>query len=181
MKLMKRCVWALLLGGAVLFPCAGESFLLVGEEILDGIRQDRPLSSVEGIMSAVFESGQIIFDTGALEVAVDWEARGFDEPLAMATEGRADYIMAACIDSRLIAGSAEYQSFTSRARYYLLDTAAREITGSGELELSNLGQEPELSYAELQYRLGVELGHALLRLWREGNRGMDKERKINKS
>jgi len=178
MKLIIRRAPLLLLGLAVLVPCAGESFLLVGEETVDGIRQTRPLASIEGIMAVVFESGQIIFDTGALEVAVDWQTRNFSEPLALAVEGRADYVMAARVDSRLIAESDESRSFSSRARYFLLDADAGMLKGSGELELSNLGQEIEMPYPELQYQLGTAVAHELLRLWREG---MDKERKINKS
>jgi hypothetical protein len=164
MKPSNRRVWLLLMSLAVLCPCAGESFLLVGEETVDGIRQPRPLASAEGIMSAVFEDGQIIFDTGALEVAVDWEARGFSEPLALAVQGRADFVMAAVIDSHLIA-AAEPPGFLSRARFYLLD-AAGEFAASGELELSNLGREEELPYAALQYQLGTEIGRRLLILWR---------------
>jgi hypothetical protein len=165
--LFATCV--LLLGLAVLSPCSGESFLLVGEERVDGIRQPLPLASTEGIMATVFESGQIIFDTGTLDVDVDWDARGFTEPLALAVEGRADFVMAAEIRSRLIAEDAGQKSFASRARYYLLDVAGSNLTGSGELELSNQGREEEMPYQELQYQLGKEIGLRLLRIWRAQN------------
>jgi hypothetical protein len=171
MKPPGRRACILLMSLAVLFPCAGESYLLVSEEIVDGIRQPRPLPSREGIMAAVFESGRIIFDTGALEVAVDWDARQFADPLVLAIEGRADFVMAAVVRSRLIAEEGERRSFESRARFYLLETSTRELVGSGELELSNLGREEELPYAALQQRLGEKIGLELLRLRQEMSSG----------
>ena len=161
---MKVYLLTAILALLIPFQGQGDTFLLVTEELSNGDEQSAPFPAREGLMSFIFDQGHIIFDIGALEVVVNWDELGFQEPLRLAREGLARFVIAARIRSQL---SSEEQPplIDSEASFFLLDADSSKLIGSGSISLNNHGREEELSYSDLLYALGEKIGSELLKLW----------------
>ena len=163
---MKYLYFILLMALAITLPIYGETFLVIAEEIRNGEACPQPLPSKEGLMTALFDQGHIIFDTGAYTVRVDWDYLGFSEPLTIAREGGARFLMATLIESQLQKQSGESARIGSSAHYFLLDVNSSTLIGTGKLFMDNNGQEEELNYDAMLFSLGEKLADELLRLWK---------------
>jgi len=166
---MRRTATAVLLFfvlGSVL--CFGQTFLIVAKETRDGEELSRPFAGQEGMIAAMFDLGFVSFDTGLYAPSVDWEAKEFQEPLDIARQGLAQYILAAEIrsttekrDPGLEPGSAsatgpgpELKIDTS-VHYYLLGVEAGGILAEAEMVLDNRSPEKRrFTYRQFLFSVG---------------------------
>jgi hypothetical protein len=95
---MKKAVLLFLLI-LVSISCRGETFFVLVSEIRDGKELGRPSASQEGVIEAMFDLGFISFDSGPYRPAVNWTTMDFREPLAIARQGLAQFILAAEVRS----------------------------------------------------------------------------------
>jgi hypothetical protein len=158
---------ALLLTGAAL---GAETYMLLVESILDGQPDPSPPAVTEGLMSALFEAGQVTFDCGPYRPEADWQHLQFREPLEIAFEGGAHYLATIRVEVRTLpaesplAGSPPADSppapagrlaaFALQARFQLWDPHGGARLGEAELELDNRGREEELPYEALLMHAG---------------------------
>lgn len=151
--------------------CFGQTFLIVTKESRDGEELSRPFASQEGMIEAMFDLGYVSFDTGLYAPSVDWEAKEFEEPLGIARQGLAQYILAAEVQSvteKRILGSgsgndsakdleAELMIDTS-VHYYLLRVETAGILGEGEMVLDNRNREKEhYTYWQFLFSVGQDV------------------------
>jgi hypothetical protein len=148
--------------------CFGQTFMIVATEIRDGEELQRPFASQEGMIEQMFDSGFVSFDTGLYEPAVDWRAGEFEEPLAIARQGLAQYLLAAEVVSETEPRfPADKQSGTqesgrepvlkiiTKVQFYLLDVRSQTLIGRGELVADNESPEKQqLTYFEFLYTVG---------------------------
>ena len=80
-------------------PCFAQTFMIVATEIRDGEQLSRPFPSQEGMIEGMFDSGFVSFDTGLYAPEVDWREMDFREPLEIARQGLARYLLAAEVRS----------------------------------------------------------------------------------
>jgi hypothetical protein len=152
----------------VCLPCFGETFLVMVREIRDGEELARPFASQEGMLEAMFDLGFVSFDTGLYAPAVDWAAMDFQEPLTIAREGRAQYVLAAEVcsttEKRDLQSEADGAAdgdlkprlvIDTSVHYYLFAVDPATVLGEGELVLDNRAAEKQhLSYFEFLYWVG---------------------------
>ncbi len=150
----------LLLAGTAL---SAETYMLLVESSLDGGEDAGPPAMTEGLMSAMFEAGQVSFDCGPYRPQADWQNLQFREPLGIALEGGAHYLATIRLEVRsLPPEEGRSPAFALQARFQLWDPRSGARLGEGELELDNKGQEEELPYEALLFRAG-ELAAGQLR------------------
>ena len=146
-------------------PLPAETYMLLVDSSLDGQPDPSPPAVTEGLMSAMFEAGQVTFDCGPYRPQADWQNLQFREPLEIAFEGGAHYLATIRLAARsLSAGSRPAGSppaeadglmaFQLQARFQLWDPRGGALLGEGGLELDNLGREQELPYEALLFRAG---------------------------
>jgi hypothetical protein len=161
---------ALLLSGAAL---NAETYMLLVESSLDGAEDPGSPAITEGLMSAMFEAGQVTFDCGPYRPQADWQNLQFREPLEIAREGGAHYLATVRLAVRSLpaeplpadsppAETVRLPAFALQARFQLWDPRSGARLGEGELELDNRGREKELPYEALLFRAG-ELAAGQLR------------------
>ncbi len=154
--------------------CSGETFLVITEEIRDGEDQSRPYSSQEGIISAMFDRGYISFDTGMYSPALDWHTEDFQESLAIARQGLADFLVAAQVHSltEVIGGSEDSAAsaadpvlgIQTTVHYYLFTVDSAELLGQGEITLDNSDAETqEYRYDQFLFFVGENIASEILR------------------
>ena len=140
-----------------------ETYMLLVESSLDGEAAPSPPAALEGLMSAMFESGQVTFDCGPYRPQADWQDLEFREPLEIALQGGAHYLATVRLAVRsLPAQAGRLPSFALQARFQLWDPRGGGLLGEGGLELDNRDREGELPYEALLFRAG-ELTAAELR------------------
>ncbi len=154
---------------AIISPIHGDTFLIITEETQNGEAFPQPFPSKEGLMTVLFDQGHIIFDTGAYAAKVDWDHLSFSEPLDIARQGGAHFLIAARIESQLQKKSDKAVRIVSRALYFLLDVDNSALLGRGVLSMDNYGQEEELNYNTILFSLGKKLADELLRIWEESS------------
>lgn len=143
----KAACLALMLAVAGLAPA--QTILIVTSETLDGQSAPRPYRSQEGFMSAMFDLGYISFDTGPYVPQVGWDSGVYDEPLAIATAGLADYLVLARIDSRLRTPvfdpgvPAPLPDIHSEVSFRLLAIPGDSLLGQGQFSLNSLPPREE--------------------------------------
>jgi len=141
--------------------CFGQTFLIVVQEIRDGEELSRPFAGQEGMIAAMFDLGFVSFDTGLYAPLVDWEAKEFQEPLDIARQGLAQYILAAEIRSttekRNLGLEPELKIDTS-VHYYLLGVEAAGILAEGEMVLDNRSPEKQqFTYWQFLFSVGQDV------------------------
>jgi hypothetical protein len=161
----------LLLAAAVL---PAETYMLLLDGSLDGEADPRQAAALEGLMSAMFEAGQVTFDPGPYRPQADWQKLQFKEPLDIALAGGAHYLATIRLAVRTLpapaggkppAAEAEPPpSFALQASFQLWDPGEGTLLGQGKLELDNLAEGGELSYEDLLFRAGERTAAELLRL-----------------
>jgi hypothetical protein len=150
------------------FACFAQTFMVVATEIRNGEQLSRPFASQEGMIEGLFDLGFVSFDTGPYAPAVDWGAMDFREPLAIARQGLARYLLAA--EVRSISGPRDpdaEQSDTGESpaqgllkietsvRCYLFDVRNGAPLGEREIFLDNESPETlELTYTEVLHSVG---------------------------
>ena len=149
----------LLLGlGLGLLPAErlpAETYMLLVETTLDGEADPSPPAALEGLMSALFESGQVSFDCGPYSPQADWQNLQFQEPLEIAYEGGAHYLATVRLQaSTLPVEDVGPPAFAVRARFQLWRPPEGALLGEGSLELDNRTHEEELTYEALLMRTG---------------------------
>ncbi len=150
----------LLLAGTAL---SAETYMLLVESSLDGGEDTGPPAMTEGLMSAMFEAGQVTFDCGPYRPQADWQNLQFREPLEIALEGGAHYLATIRLAVRsLPPEQGRPAAFALQARFQLWDPRGGARLGEGELKLDNQGREEELPYQALLFRAG-ELAAGQLR------------------
>jgi hypothetical protein len=154
-------------------PMFGETFLVVVQEYRGGDRQELPLASMEGLMSAMFDLGHITFETGLYRPRMSWDDLQFAEPLRLAREGGAGYLAVVRVfgEPRLPASAPEgseteapelsQREFSARAEYLLLNARTSTLLGRGELTVSSTDAKRELSYDEVLFLTGEKVAAAL--------------------
>jgi hypothetical protein len=161
-------------------PCHAQTFMIVAAEIRDGEQLSRPFPSQEGMIEGMFDLGFVSFDTGLYAPAVDWGAMDFQEPLDIARQGLARYLLAAEVRSTTEARDlSTVKSYTGESpvqglekiktsvRYYLFDVRSMSAIGRGEVSFDNESPETlELTYSEFLHTVGrdvAKLGVGLMR------------------
>jgi len=153
------------------FSCFAQTFMIVATEIRDGEELSRPFASQEGMIEGMFDLGFVSFDTGLYAPEVDWGAMDFREPLAIARQGLAQYLLAAEVRSitepreqnevRSNAGESPVQGalkIETSVRYYLFAVQSKALLGRGESSFDNDSPETlELTYTELLYSVGRDI------------------------
>ena len=155
---------AVLLPGLLLGLCLGllpatvlpaETYMLLVETTLDGEADPSPPAAVEGLMSALFESGQVSFDCGPYSPQADWQNLQFREPLEIAFQGGAHYLATVRLQARTLpVEDASPPAFAVQARFQLWKPPEGALLGEGSLELDNRTREEELPYEALLLRAG---------------------------
>jgi hypothetical protein len=162
-------------------PCFAQTFMIVATEIRDGDELSRPFASQEGMIEGMFDSGFVSFDTGLYPPAVDWEALDFREPLDIARQGLARYLLAAEVRSateprdlstvKSYTGESPAQGLykiETTVRYYLFDLRSPAPIGKGELTFDNESPEAlELTYSEFLHSVGREIAGLGIELMRK--------------
>lgn len=154
---------AVLLPGLLLGLCLGllpatvlpaETYMLLVETTLDGEADPSP-PAVEGLMSALFESGQVSFDCGPYSPQADWQNLRFPEPLEIAFQGGAHYLATVRLQARTLpVEDGSPPAFAVQARFQLWKPPEGALLGEGSLELDNRSREEELPYEALLLRAG---------------------------
>ncbi|MBN2551695.1 MAG: hypothetical protein JXB06_02945 [Spirochaetales bacterium] len=154
-----------------------ETFMIVAREIRDGEELQRPFASQEGMIEGMFDLGYVSFDTGLYAPAVDWETLDFREPLDIARQGLARYLLAAEAHSITEPGNqADPESVASTGsrepgklqepalkirvtvRFHVFDVHSSLCLGEGELVMDNEGaDEAVLTYFEFLHSAGREV------------------------
>ena len=156
----------------ILFCCASacfaQTFMIVATEIRDGEQLSRPFSSQEGMIEGMFDSGFVSFDTGLYAPAVDWGSLDFGEPLTIARQGLAQFLLAAEVRSTTVARDlSTMKSYTGESpaqallkiqtavHYYLYDVRSKRPIGQGTRRFDNESPENlELTYGEFLHWVG---------------------------
>jgi hypothetical protein len=167
-----------------LFLCTtiamSQTFMIVAVETRDGEQLERPFASQEGIIEGMFDSGMVSFDTGVYAPAMDWRRLEFREPLDIARQGLAGYLLAADVQAvttpRDLATAQSDAQASERepllkidiaARYYLFEVHTEAMIGRGEMSTNNESPEKQqLSYTEFLHSVGRDIavrGIALLK------------------
>jgi hypothetical protein len=139
-------------------PLAAETFLLLVTETQDGGRARPPFVAREGILSALFEDGQIAFDLPA-----DWAPPEIDDLPRIGAEAGAGAIAVIVVDwheERLDGGATRV---SCRGSIVLIDPTTGVRSEPITLVLDNQGRERTVD----RPRLGVEIGLFLVRAWQE--------------
>jgi len=158
---------AVLLFGLLMATAAlpAETYMLLVDSSLDGEEDAGPPAMLEGLMSAMFESGHVTFDCGPYRPQADWRNLQFTEPLEIALEGGAHYLATIRLAVRSLPMEAERPpSFALQARFQLWDPRGGSMLGEGGLELDNRDREEELPYEALLFRAGELAAGELLRI-----------------
>ena len=148
--------------------CFAQTFMIVATEIRDGAQLSRPFASQEGMIEGMFDLGFVSFDTGLYAPAVDWESVAFSEPLTIARQGLAQYLLAAEVRSATEArdlsvvkdytGESPAQGLLkirTSVRYYLFDVRSTTPIGREEVVFDNESPETlELTYSEFLHGVG---------------------------
>jgi hypothetical protein len=151
--------------------CFGQTFLIVVKEIRDGEELSRPLASQEGMIAAMFDLGFVSFDTGLYAPSVDWEAKEFQEPLDIARQGLAQYVLAAEVQSIAEKRNLGTQSgnisatdlepelkIDTSVHYYLLGVEVDGILGEGEMVIDNRSPEKQqFTYWQFLFSVGQDV------------------------
>jgi hypothetical protein len=157
--------------------CRGETFFIVVSEIRDGEELKRPSPSQEGIIEAMFDLGFVSFDSGHYRPAADWTTMDFREPLAIARQGLAQFILAAEVRSvtrQREPGAAQQDSgrrdsdpplaIDTSVRYCLFEVSGAALLAEEEMELDNSSKQArELSYSEFLHSVGREIAVRCIR------------------
>jgi hypothetical protein len=173
---MKKAV--LLLSAILALGAPGaraETFMLLVEELHDGSAAGRPLASEEGVMSRMFELGQVTFDSGPYAPEADWARLQFREPLDLAREGRAHYLAAIRVQAQTLGSvpatdgptGRTFTQLRAQAQYFLWNARSGTLLQRGESALDNLGREQELPYETLLFQLGDLVARELVRMSRQ--------------
>jgi hypothetical protein len=123
------------------------------------------------MIEGMFDLGFVSFDTGPYAPAVDWEAMDFQEPLAIARQGLAQYLLAAEVQSVTEprdpkslppdTGESPVQGLLkieTSGRYYLFDVRNAVPLGRGEFSINNDSPDTlELTYTEFLHSVGREI------------------------
>ena len=165
-------------------PCFAQTFMIVAVEIRDGEQLNRPFPSQEGMIEGMFDLGFVSFDTGLYAPELDWGAMDFQEPLDIARQGLAQYLLVAEVRSTTEARDlSTVKSYTGESpvqglvkiktsvRYYLFDLRSTAPIGGGEAAFDNESAETlELTYSEFLHTVGrdvAKLGRDLLNKTKE--------------
>jgi len=164
---------AILRPGLLLGLCLGllpvaslpaETYMLLVETTLDGQADPSP-PAIEGLMSALFESGQVSFDCGPYSPEADWQNLRFREPLEIAFQGGAHYLATVRLQARTLSvADGGPPAFAVQARFQLWRPPEGTLLGEGSLELDNRAREGELPYEALLLRAGELAAGELLRI-----------------
>jgi hypothetical protein len=139
-----------------------QTYMLLVEQTLDGQVQEDPAvqAGLQGIMSGMFERGQVTFDSGPYRPEADWEHLRFSEPLSLAREGMAHYLATVRFEASSAPG--EEAAFSVQASFQLWSAFDGSMLGEGAFSVDNVGREKELPYKELLFEAGekaaAELG-----------------------
>jgi hypothetical protein len=165
---MKKAVLLFLLI-LVSISCRGETFFVLVSEIRDGKELGRPSASQEGVIEAMFDLGFVSFDSGPYRPAVNWTTMDFREPLAIARQGLAQFILAAEVRSvterRVPAapqqaerGSDPQLAIGTSVRYRLFEVSSAAVLAEEEMEMDNSAEQTRyLSYYEFLHSVGREI------------------------
>jgi len=168
MKLKAALLLILFLSAAA---CVAQTFMIVATEIRDGEELSRPFPSQEGMIEGMFDSGFVSFDTGLYAPAVDWGSMDFSEPLAIARQGLAQFLLAAEVrsttEARDLSTMKDYTGespaqdllkIQTSARYYLYDVRSKKPVGQGTGSFENESPETlELTYGEFLHGVGRDI------------------------
>jgi hypothetical protein len=166
---LKAVVPALLMLSSV--TCFSQTFMIVATEVRDGEQLSRPFASQEGMIEGMFDLGFVSFDTGLYEPAVDWGEMDFREPLDIARQGWAQYLLAAEVRSnteprdmnsvKSYTGESPVQGLLkieTSVRYYLFDVSNATVLGKGQMFFDNESPEAlELTYTEFLHSVGLDI------------------------
>ena len=151
--------------------CFAQTFMIVATEIRDGEELGRPFPSQEGMIEGMFDSGFVSFDTGLYAPAVDWESLDFSEPLTIARQGLAQFLLAAEVRSTTEARDlSTMKNYTGESpaqdllkiqtsvRCYLYDVESKKPIGRGTRGFDNESPETmELTYGEFLHGVGRDI------------------------
>ena len=177
MKLKALVLQLLILSSVTGF---GQTFMIVATEIREGEELSRPFASQEGMIEGMFDSGYVSFDTGLYAPAMDWKAMDFREPLAIARQGLAQYLLAAEVRSsteprepttvQRDSGESNVQGLLkieTSVLYYLFDVRNSKPLGRGEMFFDNESPETlELTYAQFLHSVGRDIAQRGIELMR---------------
>jgi hypothetical protein len=177
---MKLKILSLLLAILQSAACFAQTFMIVATETRDGELLSRPFASQEGMIEGMFDAGFVSFDTGLYAPRVDWKTMDFLEPLNIARQGLAGYLLAAAVRSTTAPrdpktlppdiGESPAQRLLEidvTVRYYLFDVRTSALLGEEEDLFDNDSPDAlELTYTEFLHSVGrrvAGLGVELMR------------------
>jgi hypothetical protein len=161
--------------------CFAQTFMIVATEIRDGEELSRPFPSQEGMIEGMFDLGFVSFDTGLYAPVVDWESLDFSEPLFIARQGLAQYLLTAEVrsttEARDLSNVKKYTGespaqgllkIQTSVRYYLYDVRSPTPIGQGVRSFDNEGPETlELTYSEFLHGVGRDIAGLAVDLMRK--------------
>jgi hypothetical protein len=178
---MKLKILSLLFAILSSAACSSQTFMIVATETRDEQLLSRPFASQEGMIEGMFDAGFVSFDTGLYAPRVDWETMDFLEPLTIARQGLARYLLAAAVrsatkprDPKTLppdTGESPAQRLLEievTVRYYLFDVRTSALLGKGEGLFDNDSPDAlELTYTEFLYSVGRDIAGRGVELMRK--------------
>jgi hypothetical protein len=120
----------------------------------------------EGIFDALFEAGHVVFDdvkdNGGSSLI---EEKDFKKPITIALKGGAKYVLAVRVRSETQKISENSERISGTAQVYLLLARTGVVVYTGEVRLSNNGNEVELTKDKLGFELGGMIAALVTPLW----------------
>jgi hypothetical protein len=143
----------------LLLPCLrvpAETFLVIVMETRDGEPARPPCAAREGILTALFDDGQIAFELPPGETPPS-----FDDLPRLGFAAGAGIVAVIVVDWHEESPGAGGIGVTCRGHMVLIDPVAGLRTDPIPLELGNEGRERTVG----RTRLGLEIGASLIRAW----------------
>ena len=133
---------------------AADTILLSTRESVDGSPCARPWPLEEGLFSALFDAGHIVFAQDATD-----EALPAPDLVGLARAGGADWILEVVVDFQESRSRSDPARIVARARWTLTLPDSGAPAGGGKMEATNEGRERTID----RTALGAELGEAIAR------------------
>ena len=144
------CCFFLVLGAALAAgPLGAETVMIAVRETVDGTPSPPPLPAVEGVSSALFEAGHIVFDSGASGgSAKSAELRN------VAQEGGAGWILQVTVAYTETKVDQGVMRVTGSASFDLVNASTGATAASDRISASNEGREKIIDRTALGRELG---------------------------
>jgi len=145
---------------------AAETIYIYVEECCNGENGIYLDQVKEGIFDVLFEAGHVVFDDVKDKGAGTFiEEKNFKKPIAIARKGGARYVLAVGVQSAAQKIDENRERISGTAQVYLILARTGAVIYAGKAEISNKGNENELTKDKLGFELGGMIAALVTPLW----------------